>query len=322
MGSSLEAAAGQFLEYLRSEVRASVHTIRAYERDIRGFAEGVQARRERAPRVQDLNLRSVRAHLADLFGKVAPSTVARKLSSLRSFAEFCRSRGMLPENEVALIRRPKLGRKLPVALPVEDITEIIDGKGHASGARGLRDRAILEVLYGAGLRVSEVAKLDLEHVRHEGADVTLRIVAGKGNKDRLVPLGRVGSEALAAYVAVRDTLVKPRSKATGALFLSNRGQRLGVRTIRNLVYRRCEQTGARARVGPHGMRHSFATHLLQSGADLRSIQEMLGHASLSTTERYTHLDLGRVTEVYERSHPRAGASREASRYKLPKSGDN
>ncbi len=315
---SLETAAEQFLEHLQTEVRASVHTLRAYRRDIRGFTEGFASRRGRTARVTDLNLRSVRAHLADLFGHVSPRTVARKLSALRSFAEFCRSRGLIHENEVALIRRPKLGRKLPVALPVEDLNAMIDGPQQAQGVVGLRDRAILEVLYGSGLRVSEVVHLDLDHVRVEDGGITLRVVAGKGNKDRVVPLGHTGSEALQAYLRRRSELVKPKRPETAGVFLSTRGNRLGDRSIRNLVYRRCEETGARARIGPHGMRHSFATHLLQSGADLRSIQEMLGHASLSTTERYTHLDLGRVTEVYERSHPRAAAGRDAARYLRPR----
>ncbi|MGB1017045.1 MAG: tyrosine recombinase XerC [Nannocystaceae bacterium] len=316
MAEALEVAAGQFLEHLASEVRASSHTLRAYTLDINAFCAGFASRRGREPRISDLNLRAVRAHLAELFGQVSPSTVARKLSALRSFAEFCRSRGLLSENEVALIRRPKLGRKLPVALPVEDLNAMIDGPGMRSGVLGLRDRAMLEVLYGAGLRVSEVASLDLDHLRWEGGALTLRVVAGKGGKDRLVPLGRMGAAAMKTYVERRSELVKENAPTTKAVFLSIRAKRIGVRSIRDLVYKRCQQTGARARIGPHGMRHSFATHLLASGADLRSIQEMLGHASLSTTERYTHLNLGQVTEVYERSHPRAaGDAKLASRYR-------
>src|SRR5690606_14528987 len=162
---------------------------------------------------------------------------------------------------------------------------------------------ILEVLYGAGLRVGECVALDLDHLRWDRDELTIRVVAGKGNKDREVPLGAPGAAALRAYLAVRELLLAPahrrsqeacptgqkRIKAEQALFLGQRGRRLGDRSVRALVYRRCLATGARARVGPHGLRHSFATHLLEGGCDLRSIQAMLGHASLSTTQRYTHL---------------------------------
>ncbi len=266
--------------------------------------DSVEARRDRPARVTDLCIREVRAHLAQLHGERAPSTVGRKLSALRTFGEFCRREGLLDENEVALIRRPKLGRKLPVALPVEDLGAMIDGPQRA-GPLGVRDRALLEVLYGSGLRVSEVVGLDLEDLRWEPGDrLTLRVLRGKGNKDRVVPLGRAGATSLRAWLAERDQVVTPKSPAQ-ALFLGARGGRLSSRAAREVVYESCRRSGARATVGPHGLRHSFATHLLQSGCDLRSIQAMLGHSSLSTTQRYTHLDMGRLFELYEQAHPRA-----------------
>jgi integrase/recombinase XerC len=292
-----------FLQYLRTEVRASPHTIRAYRRDIEGLMDSIERRRDRDPQVGDLSVREVRAHLAELHTTHASSTIGRKLSSLRSFGEWCRSRGLLAENEVTLVRRPKERRKLPVALPVEDVSRMIDDP-QREGPVGVRDEALLEVLYGAGLRVSEAVGLDLNDLRFDGETLTVRVRAGKGNKDREVPLGAAATRALRTWLGARDQLVHP-SKSKEAVFLGVRGGRLSSRSARDVVYRRSESTGARARIGPHGLRHSFATHLLESGCDLRSIQMMLGHASLSTTQRYTHLDMGRLVDLYEKSHPRA-----------------
>lgn len=308
----MQDALQRYFAYLEAERRVSPHTLRAYRRDLEDFLARVEQRRGRVPVVTDLNLRELRSELADLYGAVQASTLARKLSSLRSFAEYLRREGILPDNEAALVRRPRQRTRLPVALPVEDIAPMIDGPGHADGPLGLRDVAILEVLYGAGLRVSECAGLDLDHLAWAGEEVSLRVVGGKGGKDRVVPLGRTGALALRAWLAARDEISQKsgtpvqRARPRGQpVFLSRRGIRVSVRTIRELVYRRCLATGARARVGPHGLRHSFATHLLESGCDLRSIQRMLGHASLSTTQRYTHLDLGHLTDIYEKAHPRA-----------------
>ncbi|PRQ03304.1 Tyrosine recombinase XerC [Enhygromyxa salina] len=299
----MREALAEFLIHLETERRLSSNTRVAYQRDIEAFADSVEARRGRAPAVRDLGVREVRAHLAELHGRLAPSTIGRKLSALRSFGEFCRREGLLEENAVALIRRPKLGHKLPVALPVEDVGQLIDGR-QRPGALGLRDRALLEVLYGAGLRVSEAVGLDRADLREDQGRLTVRVRSGKGGKERVVPLGSKAATALGEWLEARDALVTPKSPAE-AVFLGARGGRLSARVARELCYRRCEATGARAVVGPHGLRHSFATHLLQSGCDLRTIQAMLGHASLSTTQRYTHLDMGRLFELYEQAHPRA-----------------
>ena len=297
----MRAELERFLAHLETERRYSPHTLRAYRRDLEDFLARVESRRGREPVLEDLNLREIRHDIADLFHDVKASTLARKLSSLRSFGEFLRREGALPDNEAALVRRPKQRPQLPVALPVEDITAMIDGDGHKPGPDGLRDRAILEVLYGGGLRVSECAALDVDHLVWQGDpdELSARVLAGKGNKDRIVPLGGGAAKALRAWLAVHP------ANGRGPLFVTARGRRMNPRTLRNLVYARCLAAGARTRVGPHGLRHSFATHLLESGCDLRSIQRMLGHASLSTTQRYTHLDLGHLTDIYERAHPRA-----------------
>ncbi len=290
------------MEHLETEVRASPHTLRAYARDVRAFLDGLESRIGRPARPTDLTVRAVRGHLAELHRRLAPSTVARKLSVLRTFGEFLRREGELEDNPVLLVQRPRLGATLPVALPPEDVRNIVEAPG--SDPRERRDRALLEILYGGGLRVSECVGLDVDHLRWERGRLMVRVVSGKGGKDRVVPVGRSAARALRAYLAVRDQLRRPRSPVH-ALFLGDGGARMGARSARNLVYRRCEETGARARVGPHGLRHSFATHLLQSGCDIRTIQSMLGHASLSTTQRYTRLDMGQILDVYERAHPRA-----------------
>lgn len=305
----MTAAQERFVEHLRSEVRASKHTIRAYRGDVAAFVEAVERRRGRPARAKDLNQREVRAYLAELHGVLAPATVARKLSALRTFAELLRREGLIDDNEVALINSPKRSNKLPVALPTGDVAEMIaapDERRPVDDPRVLRDRAVLEVLYGAGLRVSECAGLDLTHLRpSEGGELLVRVVSGKGGKDRIAFVGRPGAEAVAAWLAVRDQLVRPKTPE-GALFIANRGGRMGVRQIRKLVYERSD-AHARARVGPHGLRHSFATHLLDGGCDLRAIQAMLGHASLSTTQRYTHVSMGKLIDVYAAAHPRARA---------------
>ncbi|MCX4242398.1 tyrosine recombinase XerC [Paraliomyxa miuraensis] len=305
-------ALDRFVEHLQSQVRSSPHTVRAYQRDIAQFLDTVEERTGRGATPADLQVRQVRAHLATMHGKRAPSTMARKLSALRRFGEFLRRQGLVEDNEAALVSNPKRGQRLPVALPVEDVTAMIEAPAEAVAASTVvvpsevharRDRAVLEVLYGAGLRVSECVRLDLSHLRWEGDRLLVRVVLGKGGKDRVVPLGRPAAQALREYLELRPRLLRPKSPAE-AVFLGNRGGRLSDRQVRYLVERR-SITEASARISPHGLRHSFATHLLESGCDLRAIQSMLGHASLSTTQRYTHLSIGRLMDVYEQAHPRA-----------------
>lgn len=301
----MQSALEQFIDVLKHQMRASPHTVRAYTQDIRQFIEYIR-QLGREPRLEDFNVRQIRGFLATLYNSHHTHSMARKLSSLRSFGQFLHSRGKLRENVAALVQQPKIRRTLPKTLPIEDIGALIEGPGHRRGVRGARDQAILEVLYGSGLRVQECANLDVEHLHWEGEQIMIRVVAGKGQKDRMVPLGKKGTNALRKYLAARSQLSGNQSET--ALFLNARGRRMSTRSIRHLVSQRCIQSGARAVIGPHGLRHSFATHLLQSGCDLRSIQAMLGHAQLASTERYTHLDLEQIIRVYEQSHPRAQKS--------------
>ena len=308
-GARVEELAERFLEGLRVERRLSPHTIRAYRSEVRGFFDFVADRAGRAPRPEDFDARNLLSYLARDHRRLRPSTRGRRLSALRTFGDFLRDTGVLPENPARTIDAPRLPRRLPSAPTVDEATALVEVPGDDPVAR--RDRAMLELLYGAGLRVSECAALDLDDLRRDGGGWIVWVRGGKGGKDRFVPIGRKAVEALDAYRAVRDTFQTPRSPPE-ALFYGVRGGRISVRVLRKVVYDRCRAAGTRARMGPHALRHAFATHLLQSGCDLRAIQHMLGHASLSTTQRYTHLDLGRLLDVYERAHPRAVASAEAS----------
>jgi integrase/recombinase XerC len=284
--------------------------VTAYFRDVTAFLDDVERRNERGAHPRDLNVREARAHLATLHGRKSAATIGRRLSALRRFGEFCRARGLVGENELALLRRPKQGRHLPVALPVEDISRVIEVSRGQEKEVELRDTALLEVLYGSGLRVSEAVALDLSDLRAAEGGLVLRVRGGKGGKDREVPLGERGVEALNAWLGVRESFVG-QNTPRAAVFLGRRGGRLPIRSARAVVYARCLAAGARAVVGPHGLRHSFASHLLQSGCDLRSIQMLLGHSSLSTTQRYTQLDMGGLFDLYETAHPRARSEPEA-----------
>lgn len=299
----MRIAIDEFLRHLATARRMSPHTVRAYAGDLEDYVGFVETLRGRDAAVTDLDVRTIRAWLAERHRELASTSIARKLATLRGFGGWMRTTGRIAENEATLVSSPKRRSKLPVALGQEDVASMIDAPGH-DGPAGARDHAVLEVIYGAGLRVSEACGLDLSHVEREGGAVRLRVVGGKGGKDRIVPIGRAAAIAIEAWLAVRDTLMRPRSPVA-ALWIADRGGRLGVRAVRELVYRRCEEVGTRARIAPHGLRHSFATHLLTNGCDLRTIQSFLGHSSLSTTQRYTHLSFGAVLDVYERAHPRA-----------------
>lgn len=301
---SMRQEATAFVEHLNAEVRASPNTVRAYVRDLTAFMDSVESRRGRAVRLEDLSVREVRTHLAEIHGRYGARSIGRRLSALRRFGTFCRERGLLEDNPVALIRHPKRPRPLPVALPVEDVREMMEAVT-GDTPRQRRDRAVLELLYGAGLRVSECAGLNLASLRRDEGALSVRVEQGKGGKDRVVPTGRAAAEAVDAWLEVRAAMMRPSSPGE-ALFFGARGGRISARAIRRVVTKICGEAGTRAVIGPHGLRHSFATHLLQSGCDLRSIQQLLGHASLSSTQVYTHLDVGRIAEVYDRAHPRAG----------------
>ncbi|GAB4390327.1 MAG: tyrosine recombinase XerC [Thermodesulfovibrionales bacterium] len=278
---------GKFLKYLEVQRGASAHTLRAYRGDLERFL----AAADEKPGLDD-----VRAFLASEIKRgSSKSTASRRLAAVRSFFKFLHREGLLGANPAKLVPSPRQGRPLPSYLSVDEAFSLVETP-RGIGILAARDRAILELLYSSGLRVSELAGLDVEDLNVREGLVKVR---GKGKKERIVPVGGAALEAVRAYMVER-TLARKTHKA---LFLNRDGARLTDRSVRRVVARHARATGLGGRVSPHTLRHSFATHLLHGGADLRVIQELLGHSSLSTTQKYTHLDIAHLMEVYDRAHP-------------------
>ncbi len=312
-----DVASDEFCEYLAVQRAYSPRTCIAYARDLEEFRAVYVEREGGDPDPAAVDVLHIRRHLAALYGANDAATIARKLSALRSLFRFLVNRGVCTSNPARAVRSPKRKRALPRALDVDDTFRLVESPV-SDAARAaqpskqerlrLRDAALLEVLYGAGLRVSECCHLDLDDVdrgRYEGHTV-VTVRGGKGGKDRIVPLGAKANAAIAAYLAVRAELRHPTTKQQdpAALFLSYRGKRLGVRAVQRLVGASVIIAGT-GDATPHALRHSFATHLLDGGVDLRSIQELLGHASLASTQVYTKVSLDRLMQVYDDAHPRA-----------------
>ena len=294
-----------FLRHLEVERHGSPHTVRAYRRDLDdwiGFMTPPSRNGAAAPIDQRVVIaatsRDVRAWLAALHARgLDPVSLTRKLAAVRSLYRFLARRGVVRRNPGRDVRAPRPSRKLVTFLPTDEANAVVDGRGLAGDTRD-RDVAVLEMLYATGLRVSELASLNLDAVDREARTVR---VLGKGGKERMVPYGAPAARALDAYLGRRAT-------ARGAVFVNQRGGRLSVRSIHTLVRRAARAAGVTRRVSPHTLRHTFATHLLDRGADLRVIQELLGHSRLSTTQRYTHVSMAQLLKTYEAAHPRAAAS--------------
>jgi len=300
--------AEDFFESLRHERRVSPHTVRAYQHDLLQFVRFAEEYLARSPEPVDLSVHTVRGFVASLFDKNDPASIARKLSVVRSFGAFLVRRGLTELNPAALVSTPKRPRVLPEVLDVDETFRLIDAAGER-GVLGLRDRAIAEVLYSSGLRVSELCALDVTDL--DLTQCTVRVQHGKGGKERIVPLGGAAVDAVQAYLAVRASLLRPTAE-TGvqtAAWLNYRGGRLTTRSVGRIIRRLSTLGGTRAVASPHVLRHCCATHLLDSGADLRAIQEILGHASLRTTQRYTHVSIDHLFASYDRAHPRARGKR-------------
>jgi integrase/recombinase XerC len=282
-----------YAAHLRTERHASPHTIRAYRSDLRQFLDVAGASLAR------IRPDTIRHWLRTLDGTAQRSSIARKLAAVRSFLRYCVETGRLATDPASGIATPKTRRTLPTHLTLDQVDRLLATPDAASLAGG-RDRAIFEVLYSAGIRVSELTGLDWADVDAEAGVVR---VLGKGRKERVVPIGRPALDALAAYRAACAAAGMPVQQ--GPVFRNLRGGRLTSRSVARLMERHVLASGAPGKATPHALRHTFATHLLGAGADLRAIQELLGHASLSTTQRYTHVDLRRLMEAYDRAHPRA-----------------
>lgn len=303
----LQQSIESFCEYLAHERRASPHTVTSYRRDLRQFCDFASTKLEVAPMLESIDRILVRSWLSQVAKTSQSSTLSRKVSSLRCFFAYEQKLGHLQLNPVQLIRNPHVSHKLPRLLNVDQTCEVVTAPIAEQGATeptALRDQAILELLYGSGLRVSELVTLDLSSLAIEERDVR---VVGKGSKERVVPMGSKCHAALTQYLGARMQLAHPRTGFIDerALFVSHLGRRLTARWVQRMVQRYGALGSGRPDVHPHTLRHCCATHMLEAGADLRAIQELLGHSSLATTQRYTHLSLEKLVRVYDSAHPLA-----------------
>lgn len=298
----LQRALDGFLVHVSGERRASEHTVRAYRGDLVSLLTSCAAVGITNP--DEVTLAQLRRWLADESARgMARATLARRAASARAFTSWCERRGLAAHDPGERLASPQVSRVLPTVLDVADAEAVMDHAAVAAddgSATGRRDRAIVEVLYGTGIRVSELCGLDLGSV--DRVVRTLR-VRGKGDRERTVPYGGPAAEALDDWWHIRAALVTEASGS--ALFLGVRGGRIDPRTVRSVVHRLTHQAGV-SEIGPHGLRHTAATHVLEGGADLRSVQELLGHASMATTQRYTHVSVERLRSSFAQAHPRAG----------------
>ena len=290
----------QFIDYMSLERGASPHTCRAYRKDLELFADFL-AEKKLPTDVAAIDHLTIRLYLGHLYqGKrIKRPSVVRKLATLRTFFRYLKREGIVEKNPAKMVATPKGGKELPHALTVDEAFRILAVPDDATPL-GSRDRAVLELLYSSGLRVGELTALKLQDLDLGGGMVR---VMGKGGKERIVPIGSKATEALRAYLAHRGELMNEGESTS--LFLNNRGGRLTPRSVARMIKKYLPQGGILKETSPHTFRHSFATNLLDAGADLRGIQELLGHTSLSTTQRYTHVSSAKLMEVYDRTHPRA-----------------
>ena len=317
IGSPLEALVSEFLKVLTNERGVSVHTLRAYQRELHDFASWVNGRYgagESADQsVQRIEHTDIRAYLGTLYDRgLCKASAARALAAIRSWFKWLARAGHIEQNAASLVSTPRLPKHLPRVPSIEQMNQVVDSVGEDAASWPARDRAILELLYGCGIRNAELTGLNLDDI-HWANDAIL--VHGKGQKERYVPLGDAAAEALRSYLTERSSLLDAANGGvTPALFVNLQlrglgkagGQaRLTTRSVGRIVKRIAILRGLSSDVHPHTLRHAFGTHLLEEGADLRAIQELLGHERLSTTQRYTQLTTSQLTQVYDRTHPRA-----------------
>jgi integrase/recombinase XerC len=301
----MHSAIEQFSNYLMHERRVSEHTHKNYLVDMTQFRHFLRRRYPEIVKNGDAGLVSVdasiiRDYLAELFDSKTPTSIARKLACLRTFFQYCMREGWVESNPAKEVASPKIPKRLPKFLTIDEVEALL-GAPDTTDTLGLRDKAIMELLYASGLRVSELVGLDTPDLNITSGTVR---VLGKGRKERVVPVGTKACEAIRKYIAMKHSIF-PSTDGHGALFVNRQGGRLTARSIERLVSKYLKRCGIQKTVTPHVLRHTFATHLLNAGADMRGIQELLGHASLSTTQKYTHVSLDKMMEVYDESHPKA-----------------
>jgi integrase/recombinase XerC len=295
--TAVERAVDQFLGVLRQR-NASVHTVKAYAGDLDSFSAYVGTRDWK--RIDHIAIRGFLSHLYE--NGLSKTSVARSLAAVRSLYRWLAQEGVVEQNPAKLVATPKLAKKLPRVPTIEEMNSVLDGKMPEVAAFPERDRLLLELLYGCGIRNSELIGINVDDIRVSAEAILIR---GKGKKERYVPFGGSAASALRTYLPERQKLLAASKKITPALLLNRRGGRLTVRSVGRIVKKIAVAKGLSPDVHPHTLRHAFGTHMLEEGADLRAIQEMLGHERLSTTQRYTQLSMKHVLAVYDQTHPRA-----------------
>ena len=307
MSRSLDGLREGYLAMLRSERGASAHTLRAYDRELADFIAYLTKQFGERCDIRRIEHLHIRAYLAELYGRgLSKASAARALAAIRSWFKWLARMGYVPQNPAALVSTPKLPKHLPRVPTIEQLNRALDSKASdVDTGWPRRDAVIFELLYGCGIRNAELVGLDLKHIRWAAETLLVR---GKGAKERLVPFGDAAAGAIRAYLPERSERLTAAGKQTDALLVSARVKgngRLTTRSVGRIVKRMAVTHGMAPETHPHTLRHAFGTHLLEEGADLRAIQELLGHERLSTTQRYTQLTIRQVVEVYDRTHPRA-----------------
>jgi integrase/recombinase XerC len=304
----MHAAIDGFLRYLKIERNASELTLKSYSEDFRSLYDYLEDRCGGVNSVAQLDIATLRGYVAYLHEcQYAKTTIARRLACLRSFLRYCQREGLITSNPAKALRTPRTGRKLPHFLTTEQIAQLLEAPP-ANEPEGLRDRAILETMYSAGLRVAELVGLNIDHWDR---DANVLRVYGKGKKERIAPVGRYASKALMRWLEVRQPADNAGADDRAAVFLNRFGTRITTRSIGRMIEKYLKETGLDRQTSPHTLRHTFATHLLDGGADLRAVQEMLGHKSLTTTQIYTHVSTQRLRDTYESAHPHAAKNRKS-----------
>jgi integrase/recombinase XerC len=300
------AAIDGFLRYLKIERNASELTIKSYSEDFGSLQDYIRDRVGEVSTPAELQIAQLRGYVAYLHEcDYARTTIARRLASLRSFFRYCQREGLVTSNPAKVLRTPRVGRKLPHFLTIDQITQLLEAPP-ANETEGLRDRALLETMYSAGLRVAELVGMNVDNWDR---DTNVVRVIGKGRKERIAPIGRHASKALGRWLEVREPAPDAKPAHRNAMFLNRFGTRLTTRSVGRMMEKYLALTGLDRITTPHTLRHTFATHLLDGGADLRSVQELLGHKSLTTTQIYTHVSTKRLKDTYEQSHPHAAKNR-------------
>lgn len=298
----MDQALADFLRHLGLERNASAHTVKSYREDLTQAVGFFRERLGPAARPDQVTTRLLRAFLAWLHDQgYARTTISRRIAAVRSWCRFLCRQGVLDKNPADGLRGPKLDRKLPHFLNKADVERLL-GAPAADAALGLRDRAILETLYSSGLRVSELVGLGLDDLDLAGGVATVR---GKGKKERLALIGDAAKAAISQWLEARTTLLEGIGRRSDAVFLNRNATRLSTRSVGRLLVKYLQQTGLDPKTTPHTLRHTFATHMLDAGADIRGVQELLGHKNLTTTQIYTHVTTQRLQDSYRKAHPRA-----------------